>query len=87
MVKRGRTEFQAKLDGPALSPALRPLWTLYQEVSEGRSAGGMGPSVLTWVDFDAWMRVTGATVDGWEVAMLFAMDAAVRTGLTATDDP
>ena len=85
MVRMGRTEFQAKLDGPGLSPAYRPLWAMYQEVSEGRSPGGMGPSVLTWADVVAWSTVTGATVDGWEAAMLFAMDAAVRAGLAATD--
>lgn len=81
LVKRGRTEFQAKLDGPGLPAALRPMWEVYQEVSEGRSPGGMGPSVLTWADVSAWSAVTGATLDGWEVGTVFAMDAAVRAGM------
>jgi len=84
LVRRGRTEFEARLKGPALPPTLQPLWALYQEVSEGRSAGGMGPSVLTWADLLAWQAVTGGTLDGWEAATLFAMDAAVRAGLTST---
>ena len=82
LAKRGRTEYAAKVEGPGLPASLRPLWTMYQEVSEGRSAGGMGPSVLTWADLLAWQTVTGATVDGWEAGTLFAMDAAVRAGLT-----
>ena len=84
LVEKGRAEFRARLEGPGLPEPLRPVWALYQEVSEGRSGGGMGPSVLTWGDLLAWQAVTGGTLDGWEARALFAIDAAVRAGLTTT---
>jgi len=82
LARRGNTEYAAKVKGPGLPATLMPLWGWYQEISEGRSSGGMGPSVLTWGDVLAWQSVTGVTLNGWEVGMLFRMDAAVRAGIT-----
>jgi len=83
MVGRGRTEYAEKLQGPPFPAGFAYLWEAYQDLSEGRTPGGMGPSRLTWTDVQAWQTVTGARLTGWEVQTIFAMDAALTTAMTA----
>lgn len=87
LIRRGRTEFRATVDGPGPLPEyLAPLWGTYREVAEGKAAGGMGPAVLTWGDVRAWSEVAGVTLTAWEVRMLFALDGALIAGATGKDE-
>jgi hypothetical protein len=46
-------------------------WTL----DSGRSHG-FGPNPISFHDIEAWMRLTGAAPDHWEIHALKAMDLA-----------
>lgn len=43
------------------------LWQWFCEI--------VGPERLTFAEIDAWQRVTGASLSGWEVSALRQMDA------------
>ena len=44
----------------------------------------MGPSPLALVDIDAYCRLTGVTLTGWELDTLFLMD---QTALAVANKP
>ena len=79
----GRTEYAGRVKGPGLPDGLRYLLETYEEISEGRTPGTMGPSRLTWADLAAWQTVSGVALTGWEAETVFAMDAALTKGLTS----
>lgn len=85
LVARGRTEYAAMVKGPDLPDGWRWLWETYQEISEGRGSGGMGPARLTWGDLAAWQEVAGVGLSAWESGTLFAMDAALVAAMTTKE--
>ncbi len=85
LVGKGRTEYAEKLKAPPLPRGFGYLWAAHQEMSEGRSPGGMGPSRLTWGDVAAWQDVSGVRLTSWEAETLFAMDAALVGAATRED--
>ena len=52
------------------------LWRWFWELDGCRAAGFAGLLPISYVELDAWSRLTGATPDVAEVAMLKAMDRA-----------
>lgn len=53
-------------DGPSCPSELGYLWNYFQEVSEGISAGGFGPAVVTWTDIYFWRVQMGIELAAWE---------------------
>lgn len=72
--ERRRKKLEAELDLPHLPAPLVYLWNLYARLSARRSAGGFGPSRLSWQDIDAFQRVTGRKFNSWEVEVVEALD-------------
>lgn len=52
------------------------LWGWFQELSSGRGNNGFGPAALTWMDIEAWTRLTAIEPTPFEVLTLRSMDAA-----------
>jgi len=49
---------------------------VFIELHNARPSGGMGPSQLTFEAFDAYTRVTGSRLAGWETRALKCIDSA-----------
>jgi len=64
----------ADLDGPPCPPELAYVWSWFCQLSNGRTRG-MGASPITWLDFDAWSRVTGVGLTAFERECITALDA------------
>lgn len=53
------------------------LWDLFWELRSTCGQGsGMGPTRMSYLELDAWMRVTGLELNHLELKCLFAMDTA-----------
>jgi hypothetical protein len=55
---------------------LAPLWGYFIELHESRGFTGFGPAQITYLDFDAWQRVTGTVLEPWEVEAIRRADKA-----------
>lgn len=70
--RRGVAAAAAALAGPELPEHVAYLWDWYLELNAARA-----PGHLTYVDIDAWARLTGRTPDPDEVRGLLELDACV----------
>ena len=50
------------------------LWQWFLELNQGRGTGGFGPSRLTYIDIDAWSRLTRTIIRPGEVRAILAVD-------------
>ena len=57
------------------------LWEWFLELHRSRSGSGFGPNPIGFVEIDAWQRVTGRNLSGWEVDVMFALDGAFLTSI------
>ncbi len=64
-------------EAPLLPPACEGLWRGFLELHACRCSGGMGPSRITYMDIDAYQRVTGMKFDPWELEAIRQTDAAI----------
>jgi hypothetical protein len=70
-------EARAELDGleaVALPAVAQSVWISFVELSMHRSSTGLGPGPLTWVDLDAWQRVTSGALSALERDWVFELD-------------
>jgi hypothetical protein len=64
----------AKLrDAPVLPEGLTSLWRAFNELHESRGAA-FGFQRITFVDMEAWQRMTGAALEPWEVELIRKAD-------------
>jgi hypothetical protein len=63
-----------ELEGKQLPDVALGAWAAFIELSAHRSSSGFGPSVLSWLDVDAWQRTTGARLCALEREWLFELD-------------
>ncbi|API58100.1 hypothetical protein BSL82_01300 [Tardibacter chloracetimidivorans] len=63
-------------DAPALPDGLEALWEDFAELSASRGSTGMGPMRITYLDIDAYMRVTRRRFDPWELEAIRRADHA-----------
>jgi hypothetical protein len=75
-VERQSGKRHPKLDGPEIPPALVHLWGWFSELSQGRQPGAMGPARLTFLDIDAWARLTRTPIEPWELSVILRLDSA-----------
>ena len=54
------------LDAPALPAGCEELWRIFNELHSCRSVG-MGVQRITYADIDAFQRVSGVTLQAWEL--------------------
>lgn len=72
------------IDGKPRALAYKPeigahqmdIWRAFCDLAGARSSNGYGPNPIAWTEIDAWLRVTGARLDAWEVRAIRRMDAA-----------
>lgn len=70
---------QMLADAPTLPCGCEELWSIFCELSACRGSNGFGPSRITFVDIDAYQRVTGTKLLPWEMkAIRKADDAFLR---------
>ena len=63
-------------DAPPFPDLLTHVWQAFVELHNARPAGGMGPGPLTYETIEAYMRVTGNRLAGWEVGAVKRVDHA-----------
>ena len=78
MAKRGRKDAQAKLEGPGFPERLAYLWRWFEELEQSREMGPHGLQPLTYVQIDAWARLTDRQPEPHETRLLMTLDAVMR---------
>lgn len=73
-VERQTGRRPAQLDGPECPELLEGAWRDFLEVSGRRGSGAHGPVPLTWMDLDAWARLTRRAVAPQLVRLLCRLD-------------
>ncbi|MBN9525785.1 MAG: hypothetical protein J0H82_06270 [Alphaproteobacteria bacterium] len=81
-----REELEARLLGPAVPPAGLYLWGWFNELSDARGAGGLGPAPISYPDILAWSRLTGRRPAPWEIGVIKALDLVYLTCTQAPAD-
>jgi hypothetical protein len=69
-------EEDPELRVPPFPEPIRALWNKFLSLHEGRTYGINGGNPLSYIDMDAWMRVTGNRLDQWEVEAVMRIDKA-----------
>lgn len=64
-----------RLDARPIPAAGAAVWELFVTLSAARRSG-MGASPLTFVDIEAYCRLAGITLTGWELDTLLMIDQA-----------
>lgn len=52
------------------------LWRWFLELHGGRTSNGFGVNPIGWLELDAWSRLTGRRLAGWEVQAIRDLDRA-----------
>lgn len=50
------------------------LWRAFQRLSSRRSTNGFGVNALSWPDIDAFVRLSGAALEPWEIEVIEHLD-------------
>lgn len=61
---------------PVVPEAGNLLWSMFIDLSSGRSSNGFGPNPISWAEIEAWMRVKRWPLAPHHVEILRAMDDA-----------
>jgi hypothetical protein len=62
------------LVGPPFPDRYAHLWTMFIDLSSGRSYSSGGPNPLSWSDIKAWDDLMRAGLQEWEVRSVKALD-------------
>lgn len=65
-----------ELIGPACPPAAEYVWAWFRELDAARSSSGFGTNPLSFSELEAFARVHGIQMSGFEAEWLRALDAA-----------
>lgn len=71
----GRTP-QALRDAPPCPAGCEELWAIFNELHACRGSNGFGPVRISYVDLDAFQRVTGISLAPWEIDAIRRADRA-----------
>jgi hypothetical protein len=75
---REAAKWEGKLEGPEMPEEVAYLWDYLLELDRARRYGFNGPEGLTYVDLDAWCRLTDRVLEPHEVEALMMLDMALR---------
>lgn len=64
------------LDAPALPEGCEELWRIFNELHRCRGSSFGGPLAITYLDIDAFQRVSCIKLAMWELAAIRRTDAA-----------
>jgi len=62
------------MDGPPLPEGFEYIWDWFKELDAARGSNGFGPAALSFVEIDAWARLTLRHPSPWDVAVLKILD-------------
>ena len=86
LVRAGRKRPE-ELDGPQFPDEIGYLWDWFGELDRTRDLGPHGPRALSYMEVDAWARLTGRSPMPHEVDALMVLDGAMRApGNPETED-
>lgn len=77
---------QMLLDAPACPPGCEDLWETFRELHACRGNTGFGPQRITYMDVDAFQRVSGVRLQRWELEAIRRADAAFLSDYAARHD-
>jgi hypothetical protein len=69
-----KADLEAELAGPPLPSCLAYLWDIFCRLSSRRGSNGSGPNLITYIEIDAFQRVSGVRLNAWEVQTIEAFD-------------
>jgi hypothetical protein len=64
-----------ELKQPPLPPALEYIWSSFLRIRARKAAGEHGPEPISWLDFDAFNRLTRLRLTPWELRLLEELDS------------
>lgn len=84
VTKRQKLELLEKTTGnrpdalsvPSFPGLATTAWELWLDINRGRSSNGMGPSLISWQDIEAWSRTRGRKLTYSELELIRAIDSA-----------
>lgn len=65
---------QADLALPPFPETLRYLWQAFRRMRRRHGGNGLGLGPISWGDIDAYDRLSGMRLAGWEVAVIERLD-------------
>lgn len=65
-------------DAPVLPDECRDTWLAFLDLHRARPAGGMSAGNITYSEIDAYQRLTGSSLEPWQVRAIRAADGAFR---------
>lgn len=74
---------KALRDAPQLPEGCEELWRVFGELHACRTSNGWGPNRITYTDVDAFQRVSGITLKGWELDAIRRADRAYLAELAS----
>lgn len=74
---------KALLDAPPCPEGCEELWRMFNELHACRGSNGFGPNRITYTDIDAFQRVTGTRLKGWELEAIRRADRAYLTEIAS----
>lgn len=69
-----REKLEQELALPPLPWCLIYLWNRFTRLSNRRGSNGFGPSLLTYIEIEAFQRLTGFRFTPWEIEMIEMLD-------------
>jgi hypothetical protein len=70
--EKRKAALEAELACPPMPSGLSYLWAIFVRLSGRRGSSGSGP--ITYLEIDAFQRITGTRLNGWEIEMIEALD-------------
>lgn len=67
---------QMLLDRPLCPQGCEALWQIFRELHASRGNSGFGPLRISFLEIDAFQRVTGVRLKPWEIEALRRADRA-----------
>lgn len=64
------------IDAPTLPPGCSTLWSDFVHLHRRRGSDGMGPSMITDMQIEAFERVQRVTLQPWQIEAIIAADDA-----------
>lgn len=82
-----RQELVQQLALPPFPHSLDYLWRAFHRIRRRRGGNGFGPSPIEWADIDAFVRLSGVRLAGWEVEVIEALDEVWLVGFAQSASP
>lgn len=79
---RNPEDHEAELACPPLPRELAYLWRVFLKLSARRGSNGFAASPISYLDIDAFCRLTGTSLSPWEIELIEDLDILARKDRT-----